>query len=192
MNQANSAGEETILIVDDEEVNRAILSNLFCTQYTILEAADGLEGLSVIESCGDSLRAILLDVVMPRMDGIRVLRKLHASGLTSRVPVFLITAEAGGSTMREAYELGVMDVIFKPVVPFLVIRRVNSVVELFRARRLLGAEVERQRDQLLLHYRYDLGMKQEDIAARLQISQVQVSRLERRILKELKNRLANA
>ena len=150
MNQANSAGEETILIVDDEEVNRAILSNLFCTQYTILEAADGLEGLSVIESCGDSLRAILLDVVMPRMDGIQVLRKLHASGLTSRVPVFLITAEAGGSTMREAYELGVMDVIFKPVVPFLVIRRVNSVVELFRARRLLGAEVERQRDQLLL------------------------------------------
>ena len=112
MNQANSAGEETILIVDDEEVNRAILSNLFCTQYTILEAADGLEGLSVIESCGDSLRAILLDVVMPRMDGIQVLRKLHASGLTSRVPVFLITAEAGGSTMREAYELGVMDVIF--------------------------------------------------------------------------------
>ena len=102
MNQANSAGEETILIVDDEEVNRAILSNLFCTQYTILEAADGLEGLSVIESCGDSLRAILLDVVMPRMDGIQVLRKLHASGLTSRVPVFLITAEAGGSTMREA------------------------------------------------------------------------------------------
>lgn len=150
MNQANSAGEETILIVDDEEVNRAILSNLFCTQYTILEAADGLEGLSVIESCGDSLRAILLDVVMPRMDGIQVLRKLHASGLTSRVPVFLITAEAGGSTMREAYELGVMDVISKPVVPFLVIRRVNSVVELFRARRLLGAEVERQRDQLLL------------------------------------------
>ena len=128
MNQANSAGEETILIVDDEEVNRAILSNLFCTQYTILEAADGLEGLSVLESCGDSLRAILLDVVMPRMDGIQVLRKLHASGLTSRVPVFLITAEAGGSTMREAYELGVMDVISKPVVPFLVIRRVNRCV----------------------------------------------------------------
>ena len=58
----------------------------------------------------------------------------------------------------------------------------------------LMREVKRlpQRDQLLLHYRYDLGMKQEDIAARLQISQVQVSRLERRILKELKNRLANA
>ena len=58
----------------------------------------------------------------------------------------------------------------------------------------LMREVKRQpqRDQLLLHYRYDLGMKQEDIAARLQISQVQVSRLERRILKELKNRLVNA
>ena len=51
--------------------------------------------------------------------------------------------------MREAYELGVMDVIIKPVVPYMVRRRVNSVVELFGARRRLGAEVERQRDQLL-------------------------------------------
>ena len=88
----------------------------------------------------------------------------------------------------KAENLESMDVILKPVVPYVVRRRVNSVVELFRARRKLGAEVERQRDQLLLHYRYDLGMKQEDIAARLQISQVQVSRMEKRILQDLRQK----
>lgn len=64
--------------------------------------------------------------------------------------MFLITADAADSTMREAYDLGVMDVILKPVVPYVVRQRVSSIMELFRARRRLGAEVERQRDQLLL------------------------------------------
>lgn len=140
---------ESMLIVDDEEVNRAILANIFSGEYEIFEAEDGVEGLAAAQARQDSLSAILLDVQMPRMDGIEVLRRLRDTGLLSRVPAFLITADMGGATLREAYELGVMDVIYKPVVPFLVRRRVNSVVELFRARRLLGAEVERQREELL-------------------------------------------
>ena len=140
---------ESMLIVDDEEVNRAILANIFSGEYEIFEAEDGVEGLAAAQARQDSLSAILLDVQMPRMDGIEVLRRLRETGLLSRVPAFLITADMGGATLREAYELGVMDVIYKPVVPFLVRRRVNSVVELFRARRLLGAEVERQREELL-------------------------------------------
>ena len=142
--------EDTILIVDDEEVNRAILANLFSRDYAILEAEDGAAGLEAALARASSLSAVLLDVVMPRLNGIQVLRQLHAAGFTERVPVFLITADAGSATMKEAYALGVMDVILKPVVPYVIVRRVNSVVELFRARRLLGAEVERQRDQLLL------------------------------------------
>ena len=140
---------ESMLIVDDEEVNRAILANIFSEEYEIFEAEDGVKGLAAAQARADSLSAILLDVQMPRMDGIEVLRRLRETGLLSRVPAFLITADMGGATLREAYELGVMDVIYKPVVPFLVRRRVNSVVELFRARRLLGAEVERQREELL-------------------------------------------
>lgn len=142
--------EDTLLIVDDEEVNRAILANIFSSEYTILEAEDGQVGLDAIQAHSSTLSAILLDVVMPRVNGLEVLRRLHQQGLTQRIPVFLITADLGGETMRQAYELGVMDVIFKPVIPYVVQRRVNSVVELFRARRRLGAEVERQRDQLLL------------------------------------------
>lgn len=142
--------EENILIVDDEEINRAILANLFSPEYHIIEAENGLAGLDVIENSAITLSAVLLDVVMPQMDGLQVLRRLSQQGYLKKVPIFLITADAGSNTLREAYELGVMDVIFKPVVPYIVQRRVNSVVELFRARRRLGAEVERQRDQLLL------------------------------------------
>ena len=144
------AAAKTILIVDDEAINRAILSNIFGRDYSILEAEDGQSGLDLILEQQGTLSAILLDVIMPRLNGIQVLRRLNRAGLTKTIPVFLITADEGSSTMREAYELGVMDVIFKPVVPYMVRRRVNSVVELFQARRRLGAEVERQREELLL------------------------------------------
>ncbi|WP_297211152.1 HD domain-containing phosphohydrolase [uncultured Flavonifractor sp.] len=143
------SGENTLLIVDDEEINRAILANLFESEYKIIQAEDGQAGLEAIQTYGEELSAILLDVVMPRLSGMELLRQLSRQGLTTRVPIFLITADVGGATMQEAYGLGVMDVIFKPVVPYVVQRRVNSVVELFCARRRLGAEVERQRDQLL-------------------------------------------
>ena len=142
--------KENLLIVDDEEINRAVLANIFSGEYHIIEAEDGMEALEIIRSGADSLSAVLLDVVMPRLSGIELLRKLSQEGLTNRIPVFLVTADSAGSTMKEAYELGVMDVILKPVVSYVVHRRVNSVVELFRARRRLGEEVERQRDQLLL------------------------------------------
>lgn len=141
--------EETLLVVDDQELIRTILANIFSSEYNIVEAEDGLAGLDAVQKYANSLNAVLLDVVMPKLNGIEVLQQLKHRGITSQVPVFLITSDLDSSTMREAYELGVMDVIFKPVVPYIVKRRVDSVVELFRARRKLGAEVERQRDQLL-------------------------------------------
>ena len=143
------AEKNALLIVDDEELNRAILANIFQEDYEIFEAEDGRQALELIEQADRPMGAILLDVVMPRMDGIQLLHILNGRGLTSVVPVFLVTADPGNDTMRKAYDLGVMEVIAKPVVPFVVRRRVQSVVELFAARQLLGAEVARQRDQLL-------------------------------------------
>lgn len=141
---------ETILIVDDEELNRAILANLFDDVYDIVEAEDGLEGLERIGQLKGSLCAVLLDVVMPKMDGLTVLKNLNRQGLTQKIPCFLITAAQDDATIREAYQLGVMDVISKPVIPYVVQRRVNSVVELFQARRRLGAQVAQQQEKLLL------------------------------------------
>ncbi len=141
---------ECMLIIDDDEINRGILDNIFSPFYTIEEAENGKIGLEKLLARTEDYSAVLLDVMMPVMDGMEVLRHLKERQLLDKIPVFLITAEASVDTMREAYQMGVMDVISKPVVPFVVQRRVNSVVELFRARKRLGNVVERQQSELLL------------------------------------------
>ena len=138
-----------MLIVDDDAFNRGILDNIFSPYYSILEAENGRAGLDVLLARQGEICAVLLDVVMPEMDGIQVLRELHARAVPEQIPIFLITAEASGATMKEAYQLGVMDVISKPVIPYVVLRRVNSVVELYQARKRLGNVVERQQSELL-------------------------------------------
>ena len=144
-----SNSSATLLIVDDNELNRGILDNIFSPYYSILEAENGRTGLDALLAHQSEICAVLLDVVMPEMDGIQVLRELHSRGIPSQIPIFLITAEASGDTMKEAYQLGVMDVISKPVIPYMVLRRVNSVVELFQARKRLGNVVEQQQSELL-------------------------------------------
>lgn len=146
---AGGAAQETLLIVDDDEINRAILEQIFAPYYTIRQAEDGQEGLEAILAAPEELCAVLLDVMMPRLDGIQVLHRLQEAGITRTLPVFFITAEASDSVMREGYQLGVMDVISKPVVPYVVLRRVQSVVELFQARRRLNSVVVAQQEELL-------------------------------------------
>ena len=150
----------TLLIVDDDEINRGILANIFSSEYDIREAGNGREGLHIIETAEASLCAVLLDVIMPEVDGLEVLRRLRAAGTLERLPVFLITAEASDAVMREAYRLGVMDVISKPVTPYVVQRRVQSVVELFDARKRLSHTVEQQQSELVRRARQimDLNM----------------------------------
>ena len=141
---------DTLLIVDDDEINREILDHIFSSFYPTEQAENGKIGLDKILTSPESYCAVLLDVVMPEMDGIRVLHRLKEEGLVEKIPVFLITGEANDTVMKEAYGLGVMDVISKPVVPYIVQRRVDSVVELFRARKILGNKVEQQQSELLV------------------------------------------
>ena len=138
-----------ILIVDDDEINRGILNVLFSPSYQVDEAENGRIGLDKVMADPGRYCAVLLDVMMPEMDGLEVLRHLEQAELVEKIPIFLITAEASDAVMREAYRIGVMDVISKPVVPYVVKRRINSVVELFRARKRLGNVVERQQSELL-------------------------------------------
>ena len=134
-----------LLIVDDDAINRAILENIFAPFYAIDEAEDGDEGLAKILARPERFCAVLLDVVMPRMSGLEVLEHLKENALTERLPVFLITAEASDANMRRAYDLGVMDVISKPVVPYIVLKRVQSVIELFQARKRLRGRLPASR-----------------------------------------------
>ena len=143
-------GQKTgILIVDDDAINRKILKKIFSEFYEIEEAKNGREGLALILEQKERFGAVLLDVMMPEMNGIEVVRQMKERGLLEEIPVFLITSERSENVMREAYELGVMDVIIKPVISFIVLRRVKSVMELFEARRNLSTVVEHQSVELL-------------------------------------------
>ena len=140
---------ETILIIDDDAINRAILEQIFGSDYDVLQAENGKIGLEMILKNPQGLCAVLLDVVMPEMDGLEALRQMRRAELLQHLPVFLITAESGDAVLKEAYGLGVMDVIGKPVIPYVVRRRVQSVIELFQARKRLSRTVESQQERLL-------------------------------------------
>lgn len=139
---------DTVLIIEDNAVNAALLADIFDKDYRIAEARNGRIGLEILNREEFRICAVLLDVVMPEMDGIEVLYKLKEKGISDRIPVFLITGDPNNTVMREAYGLGVMDVIGKPVVPFIVKKRVETVIELFRVRRRLENSVERQRSEI--------------------------------------------
>lgn len=139
---------DTVLIVDDEEINRAILGNLLFDLYEVEEAKGGKDAISKLLANPRKYCAVLLDVMMDGMDGLQTLECLKRAGLTTIVPVFVITADARDGVTKQAYELGAIDVIGKPVVPYVVRRRIESVAELFRARARLGYVVEGQQIEL--------------------------------------------
>lgn len=124
------SNRQTILIVDDVEMNRAILEATFSEDYNILEAENGKQALDIIRSRQDCLAAILLDVVMPVMDGFGVLENMQELGLTGKIPVFLITAENSQDVLKRGYDLGVVDIIGKPIIPFFIRRRIGNVIRL--------------------------------------------------------------
>lgn len=149
---------DTVLIVDDDEMNRAVLTNIFSPDYSIEIAENGEDGLSRLEKLEGKICAILLDVVMPVMDGMTVLKELFRKNLTARIPVFLITGETDNHIIRKAYDLGVMDVISKPISSYIVKRRINSVIELFMARQRLAETVSWQKDEILQQARQILKL----------------------------------
>lgn len=149
MEQYEKDNFDTVLIIDDDMVNRKILVKIFSDSYATQEAASGSEGLSEILTNKERFCAILLDVVMPGMNGIEVLRHLEKMKISKEIPIFLITAESEGEIVREAYQLGVMDVIIKPVTPHVVYRRVQSVIELYATRKRLYHMVQTQKSELL-------------------------------------------
>lgn len=139
---------DCMLIVDDDLINREMLKNIFEDMYCFEEAENGREALEKIIAHADRFCAILLDVDMPEMDGMELLGALKELGHTDMIPTFLITANDELELSRQAYELGVMDVISKPVVSFIIKRRVQSVIELFRSREWLSDQVVGQERKL--------------------------------------------
>jgi response regulator RpfG family c-di-GMP phosphodiesterase len=136
--------KNTILIVDDGELNRAILKKIFEGNYAVLEASNGREAMEKMEQIHDYLAVVLLDIVMPEMDGLAVLAAMGERGLLKKVPVILITAEESPEVEKRSYDLGAADMIKKPFDPYIVRRRVENMIELYRHKNFLEQMVERQ------------------------------------------------
>ncbi|MCI8372675.1 MAG: response regulator [Lachnospiraceae bacterium] len=128
--------KQHILIVDDEEVNRKILVEMFrddWEQYELIEAANGQEAIAQIENEDNrELVLVMLDLVMPVMDGFQVLEYMKERGLSEKIPVIMITSEDVLDSEFQAYSLGVADVMHKPFYPHIVKRRSKNIIELYQ------------------------------------------------------------
>ena len=108
------AGKQTILIVDDSEMNRAILADMLGNEFDILEAENGSEGVEMLQKYGAEISLVLLDIVMPVMDGFGVLEVMNSHGWIKDIPVIMVSAESDPAYIERAYELGVTDFINRP------------------------------------------------------------------------------
>ena len=106
--------KKIILVVDDSELNRALLADMLSEDFEILEAENGMEALQVLQEHELEISLLLLDIVMPVMDGFEVLAMMNQKGWIKTIPVIMISAEAGGTYIDRAYDLGAIDYISRP------------------------------------------------------------------------------
>lgn len=135
---------QSILIVDDSEMNRAILAEILGSDYNILEATNGRECLAMLEQYGTGIALILLDIVMPVMDGFAVLSEMNRSHWIEDIPVIMISSEDADTVVRHAYELGVSDYVSRPFDAGIVYRRVFNTIKLYAKQRRLASLVTSQ------------------------------------------------
>lgn len=133
-----------VLIVDDSPMNRDILSEILCDDFEILEAPNAPKCLELLNAWGSDISIVLLDIVMPDMDGFDVLSRMSAQGWLEDIPVVMISSEDSSQTVRRAYELGASDYISRPFDARIVHRRVSNVTRLYARQRRLSALVSQQ------------------------------------------------
>ena len=128
---------QCILIVDDSEMNRAILYEMLYKDYDILEAEDGEKCIRILEEYGKDISVILLDIVMPGMNGFDVLEQMNRRKWIETIPVIMISSEHSDFYIRNAYDMGVSDYISRPFDLKVVQRRVNNTIKLYAKQRRL-------------------------------------------------------
>jgi len=133
-----------VLIVDDSPMNRDILSEILSDDFEVLEAANGPKCLELLNTYANDISIVLLDIVMPDMDGFEVLSRMSSLGWLEEIPVVMISSEDSSQTVRRAYELGASDYISRPFDARIVHRRVTNVTRLYARQRRLSALVSQQ------------------------------------------------
>ena len=142
--ELQAQAKSRILIVDDSGMNRMMLSELLEDRYDILEASNGVEALALIRQNLSSLDLVLLDIVMPELDGFGVLAHMKKCHWLEFIPVIMISSEGDSSYIEKAFNLGASDYIQRPYKGFLIHRRIMNTLGLFQRQRRLVGLVEEQ------------------------------------------------
>lgn len=122
--------KQTILIADDSEMNRSLLADMLGNEFEILEAENGVQAVAYMQNEGSRIDLVLLDIVMPKMDGFEVLAVMNRNDWIKDTPVIMISSETAPSCIKRAYELGVTDFINRPFDVWIVRRRVMNTLML--------------------------------------------------------------
>ena len=133
-----------VLVVDDSDMNRFLLSQILLDDYNVIEACDGVEATQIIQDHFKELSIVLLDIVMPRMDGFGVLEFMNANDLIQDLPVIMISSMDEDSAIRRCYELGISDYVRRPFSADVVGKRVYNIVRLYQRQRNLQREIREQ------------------------------------------------
>jgi len=162
---------QKILIVDDERFNINVLADLLKPNYKIMAAINGKQALKAVQSDSPP-DLILLDVMMPEMDGHEVCRKLKADEKTRDIPVIFVTAMGGESDETKGLDIGAVDYITKPISSAIVEARVKTHLslrqqtrDLQEAKALIEVQKDRMQDELNVAKNIQLSMLPQDFPA---------------------------
>lgn len=136
-NNGSKAYKYRILVVDDSEMNREILSEILSEEYDIIEADSGDTCIDMLRKYETGISLVLLDIVMPGMDGFGVLNYMNRHHYLEDIPVIMISSEDSVEIVRRAYEMGVSDYINRPFDAGVVHRRVYNTIKLYAKQRRL-------------------------------------------------------
>ncbi len=136
--------QNTVLVVDDMEINREILTEILGEEYRVETAENGRMALEMIEKMQGILAVVLLDLMMPEVDGFAVLEVMQEKGWIEKIPVLIISGETSVKAERKCFDYHISDFIRKPFDNALVKKRVRNVVNLFQYQRNLEDKVQEQ------------------------------------------------
>ena len=136
--------KQTILIVDDSELNRAILYEILKDDFYLLEATNGQECIDYIKQYGSGISLILLDIIMPEIDGFDVLQWMKQEKWLDDIPVILISSEDSANIINKGFAMGASDYIKRPFDYRIIYRRVYNIIKLYAKQKRLMDLLKKQ------------------------------------------------
>lgn len=127
-----------ILVVDDKSIDRYMIGGIFCDEYEIIEAAGGQDAINIIAAEHSALAIVLLDIIMPGINGFGVLDYMNKRNLLDSLPVVVITDDSSEETIIEAFKRGGTDMVLKPFEPCIIKKRVQNIIELYTYKKKYG------------------------------------------------------